>query len=507
MITPKFELAQNDMFVILTMHVPYIKVSDSEIYIEGTEFKFYLKPYYLRLNFSSEITEDGTEKAQYDVEKGDILVHIPKKDHGNHFEDLDMISKLLAPKKVKPIPSIEVLNEQKNLDITYSEEDDFNWDWDQDFPQELDFVHVYYGFCNEYSNYYGPLVSEFPDLVELTLPDQCPSQNRKALLDDNLLASFDMEHYISDFMDINEFVGDVIHYQPRYLTNPDKFSLVSDEQVLLCQLPPRHIHVKKENLKSTMIGLVDVLYSFIFDHLINCGEVSVESAWNICKLSSQLSWLYNPSTLRECLILNFSRSLTFPLYRHFDFCSRVLEDIKFIISGGRSRILKCLLGIYDILRTHEFYYLHNKVFITNYCLWIQNVKDKHIEKLSETLNSMQIICKSDLPFPLEDFEALIVSESSEGSDCDTSSEYESDSSIDEHFFVTEPKENSNKNENEYTKAPLTSFKETFSEQCRVTSLSTAIGDMSITEDNYQNLESDCVQKPLIEELDIGSNST
>lgn len=504
MLTPKFDITQNDVFVIVTMHVPYIKISDSEIYIEGTEFKFYLKPYYLRLNFNQEITEDGTEHAQYDVEKGDIVIHIPKKNQGENFKDLNMINKLLAPKCVATPPNIQILTEE-NVEKSSSDEEDFNLEWEQNYPTNPDSVHICYGFCNEYSNFYGPLVTEFPDLLDIPHPDQVSAQNRKALIDDNLLESFDMEHYLSDFMDINDFVGDVIHYQPRYITNPDNFTLVGDEQALLCQLPSKHIHVGLENIKNTMVGLVDILYSFIFDHLINCGEISVESAWNICKLSSQLSWLYIPNSLRECLILNYSRSLTFPLYRHFDFCSRVFEDIKFIISGGKSCILKCLLGILDILRHHEFYYLHNKVFISNYCLWIQDISDKHIEKLSETLNSMKIISKTDLPFPLEEFEAYIDTCSSEESDFEASSEYETHSSDNEDISDSEHVHVTNKQFNGKQSLKIPQFNDIFSDDCQLESLNTAIDSIALTDDGSQSSAERYIQKPLIEELDTESN--
>ena len=195
--------------------------------------------------------------------------------------------------------------------------------------------------------------------------------------------------------------------------------------------------MEKENLRPTLIGLVDLLFSFTFDHLINCGEVSPESPWNICKLSSQLSWLHTPGSLRECLQLNFARALTFPLYRHYEFCVRVLADVKSIVAGGKVRVLKCLLGAFDILRKHEFYYLHNNTYLKDYCLWLQNVQDKHLEKLSVALENLPAISKEDIPFPLEEFEALVdggseeEEESQEESSESGSSEYETDSECSE----------------------------------------------------------------------------
>ena len=502
MLTPKFSIEQTEKFVIVTLHIPHVKISESEIFIEDTEFKFYLKPYYLRLNFSNEITEDGSEHAQYDVEKGDVIVHIPKKNPGEDFTDLAMINKLLAPKNSVSKPKIEVIgssNDQPFKPLP-SFPEDFTWEWDQEYPQEdysSDSVQVFYGFCNKYKNHYASFVNEFPELLDLPIPDQTPLSNRKALLELNLLGSFDMEHYLSDFLDMNEFVGDVIHYQPRYMSNPDQFSFVDDEQQLLCQLPHCTINIDKIEIKRALIGLVDILFAFVFDHLTNCGEISVESAWNICKISSQLSWLHTPSTLKECLLLNFSRALTFPLYRHFDFCSRVLEDLKFIVSKGRPMILKCLLGVYDILRKHEFYYLHNNVFVKDYCLWIQTVDERHVKKLIDALNNLPVITKSDLLFPLEEFEAftdLADLESSE--DSETSCSTESDES-------TSGSESDDSSNSEIDLRSM-SVKQSVcdeNEDINMSCLSAAIDNISLVKNSDDFNKPANVSKPLIEELD------
>lgn len=499
MLTPKFSLTQNEQFVIATLHVPHVKISESEMFIEGTEFKFYLKPYYLRLNFSNEIIEDGSEHAQYDIEKGDIIVHIPKKNSGENFTDLTMINKLLAPKQKLCNPKIEVVGSCNDTPVESTQllPEDFSWEWNQEYPAENSCLdHVVYGFCNKYKNYYGSFVNEFPELLDLPMPDQTPLSNRKALLELNLMESFDMEHYLSDYMDMNEFVGDVIHYQPRYVSNPAQFSCVEDEQQLLCQLPHFQVHIEKSELRRTLVGLVDILFAFVFDHLTNCGEISVESPWNICKISSQLSWLYTPSSLKECLLLNFSRALTFPLYRHFDFCSRVFEDLKFIVSKGKPLILKCLLGVYDVLRKHEFYYLHNNVFLKDYCLWIQTVDDRYLKKLNDALNNLPAITKSDLPYPLEEFEAFLdtnaaeSSEESESSYSTESSDSGSDLSDEESEYTSSSEDVPN---NECFDKSLYDENKDINMSC----LSAALEDISLVKEP-ENVDN--ASQPLIEEI-------
>ena len=78
MITPVFEVDQNEDFVIVKMRAPHIKVNTFDFYIQERTFKFYGKPYFLRLVFSSPLVEDGREKASFDVDTGLLTVLLPK---------------------------------------------------------------------------------------------------------------------------------------------------------------------------------------------------------------------------------------------------------------------------------------------------------------------------------------------------------------------------------------------------------------------------------------------
>ena len=51
MLTPSFALSQDAEFVRVVVRVPHVKTEDMEFYIVGNEFKFYCRPYYLRLTF------------------------------------------------------------------------------------------------------------------------------------------------------------------------------------------------------------------------------------------------------------------------------------------------------------------------------------------------------------------------------------------------------------------------------------------------------------------------
>lgn len=57
MIIPNFFLNQEDGFVVIVIRIPYVKITNSEFYIEKYSFKFFLSPYYLNLTFKQPLYE------------------------------------------------------------------------------------------------------------------------------------------------------------------------------------------------------------------------------------------------------------------------------------------------------------------------------------------------------------------------------------------------------------------------------------------------------------------
>jgi len=48
MLTPKFELTQTETKVCIIVFAPYTNISETEIYVEKNDFRFFSPPYYLR---------------------------------------------------------------------------------------------------------------------------------------------------------------------------------------------------------------------------------------------------------------------------------------------------------------------------------------------------------------------------------------------------------------------------------------------------------------------------
>ena len=48
-VTPRFTLAQDDEFITVTAHVPYVRVSSLEVDIDGPSLSLFVSPYLLKL--------------------------------------------------------------------------------------------------------------------------------------------------------------------------------------------------------------------------------------------------------------------------------------------------------------------------------------------------------------------------------------------------------------------------------------------------------------------------
>ncbi|MEO0357190.1 MAG: hypothetical protein AAF386_02630, partial [Pseudomonadota bacterium] len=75
------------------------QASEVELYIEGTEFKFFCQPYFLSLSFDHPVKETMTASAKYDISTGVLTIVLPKATPGQHFDNLEMITKLLTPSR------------------------------------------------------------------------------------------------------------------------------------------------------------------------------------------------------------------------------------------------------------------------------------------------------------------------------------------------------------------------------------------------------------------------
>ena len=426
MLTPAFELSQDEKFVYIYIRTPYIKVGDVEYFIEEHLFKFYVKPYFLRLNFPGKIVENGDESASYDVDKGLFTIRLPKLVPGTHFSDLDLITKLLAPSGKCNIssPGIEVISEGPPCDDE-DEDGDFNWEWDQELydeqkEQQLDVAGKKYGFANQKSGVFYRLKDELKEVIENPNPDELSYAERRIARIAAEDEKFDEEHYLADFFD-----DERIKENLSYITDKE-VSFTDSEKEKLRQLPNReYVFDHKEEI-SVCYSLVDVMFAFAYDKRATLGESTVESAWTISKLSSTLSWFERFTSLEEVLDACFRRSLSYPLYRHWELSRKVLQDVTDIFELGRRKILKCLLEILMLFNESEPRYLLNELYITDYCIWIQKVKERKVGSLTKRLLETKVRKKS-IGWDLKELETAAILVYNEEKDNDNTSDSDSSS--------------------------------------------------------------------------------
>ncbi|XP_077181304.1 protein SHQ1 homolog isoform X1 [Paroedura picta] len=430
MITPAFELSQDPDFLTVTIRVPYARISEFEVYFEGKEFKFYAKPYFLRLALPGRIVEDGREKASYD-DKGIFTIKLPKETPGTYFEGLDMLTALLAPKKsrsAKPlVQEIDAGNGEEE-----QEEEEFDWEIEQTPYEGSSEDHLSsscgYGFGNQKSDVFRRLQEELSEVIDIKNPDVTPADERRKKRLAAEAAKFDADHYLADFFE-DEAIRHLLQYKPWWVTayakkkdsqkhnTHDEFnqtavvSFTEEEKEQLRKFPNRTYLLDKRTSHQVYLSLLDILLAYSYEVYTTEGEKNVESPWNIRKLSATLCWLETFTSVTEVLESFGRRVLCYPLYRHFSLVTRALNDVVMILQLGKSAVLKCLLDIHKIFRENDPSYILNDLYVTDYCIWIQKTKSKKLAALAECVQKAEL-SKAKLGFEVDELEtaALLVQE-------------------------------------------------------------------------------------------------
>ncbi|XP_044307702.1 protein SHQ1 homolog isoform X2 [Varanus komodoensis] len=430
MITPAFELTQDPDYLTITIKVPYARVSEFDVYFEGKEFKFYAKPYFLRLVLPGRIVEDGRETASYD-DTGIFTIRLPKETPGEVFEGLDMLTALLAPRKSRSAkPLVEEIGAEHEDHV--EEEEEFDWEIEQTLYEESGEKPLcsfcMYGFGNQKSGIFTRLQDELNDVIDIKNPDMIPAVERREKRWAAEAAKFDPDHYLADFFE-DEAVCHLLKYKPWWVkayatkmssqenstwnesSQPALVSFTEDEKEQLRKFTNKTFLLDKRTCHQVYLSLVDILLAYCYEVYATEGEKNVESAWNIRKLSSSLCWLESFTSISEVLVSFGRRVLCYPLYRHFSLVTRALSDTSMILHLGKSAVLKCLLDIHKIFRENDPAYILNDLYITDYCIWIQKAKSKKLAALAECVQKAKL-SKAELGFELDELEAaaLLVQE-------------------------------------------------------------------------------------------------
>ncbi|XP_029838578.3 protein SHQ1 homolog [Ixodes scapularis] len=425
MLTPAFELRQDNSFLIIEIKAPYSKISDAEIYFHDEDFKFYSKPYYLRLNLPGKVIENGNESAKYETDNGTFVINMPKQYPGEVFTGLDLLTKLLAPnpKPSTSTPLIEVVgNEEAGLTAGDAPDEEFDWQVEQtpwtadDEASLLQGSTRKYGFDRQRTGVIARVKEELPDIVDIVDPEhksvRIAREERLAMEAEH----FSDEHYLADLYEPAAVEGILAYTAPwsnlasRLGDTNDPaagdapFQFTEDEKTKMRNLPRKEYLLDKQTEASLLLGLVDILFAYAYNVRVTEGDNNVESGWTVSKLSATLSWFEEFWSLEQTVRCCVRRSLVYPLHRHWALSRAVVTDVGQILRLGPRYVLRCLLDVHSMFNKHDSRYVLNDLYVTDYAVWVQSVKPKVLHSLADALKQVKVH-KEDVGLDLSELES------------------------------------------------------------------------------------------------------
>ncbi|VDM24060.1 unnamed protein product, partial [Hydatigera taeniaeformis] len=314
MLTPLFSLTQTSDKLILKLHIPLADLSNSEFLVEDGVVFFGAPPYYLRLGLPGSVVEDD-DHIEFKLESGDMFVTMTKLTPGEHFEDLDMLSRFIINSDSKKSASnvgIQILDSTTTLP-----EGTVDYDWfvelleendaarSDDDPMNVEIIKYPYGFAASKSG----LFVDKPETclpIDLPNPDFCPPSKRHRLQLQSVQDHFQAEHYIADYYETEASANALRQSIPwtEDKTGAPEFSdeyrhrltVLSTRALPLLPPSPSDIgsleKVKVEDTRTFVyLGLADLLFAYTYDYRVREGDENCESGWVVAKIASTLSWL------------------------------------------------------------------------------------------------------------------------------------------------------------------------------------------------------------------------
>ena len=139
MLTPRFELSQDDKYLVVTIYAPFTNIDRTEVFMDGTDFRFSSPPYFLRLHLPGEVEESDAASGAWDAETTSFVVKCPKVVEGENFAGLDMLTQLLTPKGDTSVKNaVEELDGEDFEGEEEEEDEDIEWYFEQNVPAEED---------------------------------------------------------------------------------------------------------------------------------------------------------------------------------------------------------------------------------------------------------------------------------------------------------------------------------------------------------------------------------
>ncbi|KAI0282729.1 SHQ1 protein-domain-containing protein [Russula brevipes] len=429
MITPRFSCSQDDRSLTVSTYCPAVRASEIEIHVDGTLFSLHVAPYFLRLNFPASVVEDDRSSAVYDPASGYLTLTLTKLNRGENFPDLDLLGKLLAPAQSTPHnPTIEVLGSVDSsrhaaeVDPGAPERTEIlqaaanAWTIPQTVPDTLPALETSlrkpYGFLNAYTGYFlhvGTAENEINELGTDAETLSPPERRIRRLRHEE--SKWDPEYYMADFAD-NEQIEELLAWTHPHLESPSAGGggviFTEAENAAMLRLPRKEYLASPHETRSLYLTLLTLLFAYAYDARTTQHDPTPESAWTIAALTPAFAALDpppyrhprpsprvggrdTPHELAETLVPSYRRVLAFPLYRSWALADACRADVAHFLLRGTRTVLRCLLELRAILDVHEVYYVYSRIWLDDFCRWIQScAREDTLIQLGEAVSQLSI---------------------------------------------------------------------------------------------------------------------
>jgi len=428
MLTPRFSLSQTEEFLTVTIYAPFTHIDQTEIFMDECDFRFFSKPYYLRLHLPGPVTESEAASGSWDADSSSFVVKCPKVNIGENFEGLEMLTQLLTPKGETEVRTkVEVIGGDDEEGDSDDEEAEIDWYYEQKLPadESSPFMDCAgYGFGFKHTGVYKSLLAEYGEIVDLADPDTLTQVQREEVRKEKELGEFSSDHYLCDLHDSVDEIEECLAYKSPFLacvTNPPNatgpitvnsahpcLSFSAEEQEQLLSLPTKQLVVATSILPSVHLGLADLLFGHSYSARV-LGPDCVETGWCCAKLSSSLSCLARFSTPKQLVVTGIRRALCYPLYRHWELAITTWRDVVLILKLGKAAILKTLLSIIPAMNSTPGHYIFNQLYVSDYTSWVQTVPESHMVALAEAIDKvLERVTKEEVGLDLCELEEAAI---------------------------------------------------------------------------------------------------
>lgn len=224
--------------------------------------------------------EQDDDNCRWISDTNKFILKLKKLNDNEHFDGLDLISKLLT------LPTEDKLNEKRNQIeiIKSSEDDDSNDELNDNLNDDFDFrefakssasilnTKYNYGFLNRYSNIIEKYQDEIWQLTDLKNPGELSIEKRREQRLQKENADFNEEAYLYDQYENSQIIDTLRINECKWLDLTVE-EYTDDEVFRLKNLKKKEFKFTKEEKQILIYGLVDLLFGYCYDKRVNEGKI------------------------------------------------------------------------------------------------------------------------------------------------------------------------------------------------------------------------------------------